>query len=52
MRKQFEFEIPLQELLQLPTISALSELIETRMWLLEQENSEADTTEPVEVLEL
>lgn len=47
MRKQFDFEVPLRELLETPTIAELAELLENRLWLLQQTETEA-----AEVLEL
>lgn len=47
MRKQFDFEVPLRELLETPTIAELAELLENRLWLLQPSNTEA-----AEVLEL
>ncbi|SEB03881.1 type I polyketide synthase [Alkalimonas amylolytica] len=47
MRKQFDFEVPLRELLETPTIAELAELLENRIWLLQQSE-----TGSAEVLEL
>lgn len=47
MRKQFDFEVPLRELLETPTIAELAELLENRLWLLQQ-----NETEVAEILEL
>lgn len=49
-RKDFAVEVPLRELLESPTIAQLSELLENRLWLLEQ--SQVTEKQAVEVLEL
>ncbi len=50
-RKDFAVEVPLRELLESPTIAQLSELLENRLWLLEQSQKEVKE-QVVEVLEL
>lgn len=47
MRKHFDFEVPLRELLETPTIAELAELLENRLWLMQQGEAEV-----AEVLEL
>jgi acyl carrier protein len=50
MRNRFDFEIPLAELLERPTIAQLSDFFETKMWLKEsqqavEDDSNAESTE-------
>ena len=39
---RFNFEVPLAELLELPTIAQLCDLIETKLWLAENAEGEGD----------
>lgn len=42
LRTQFDFEVPLAELLELPTIAQLCDLIETKLWLAQTAAEQSD----------
>ncbi|AOT10638.1 type I polyketide synthase [Pseudoalteromonas luteoviolacea] len=43
LRTRFDFEVPLVELLELPTVELLCDLIETKIWLKQNEQQQEET---------